>query len=142
MNIIESFSGFKPTPTTFEPSRINQLHNQAPLKPVDPVTKTFRVEILADNNDEIIRDGETIEIRINLENNIAHLLPQSVLTLNDDGDIGVRTVIDNKVKFFEVDILRDQENGLLVTGLPKKIDVITVGQEFVLNGQNVNVSYE
>ena len=108
----------------------------------DPVTKTFRVEILADNNDEIIRDGETIEIRINLENNIAHLLPQSVLTLNDDGDIGVRTVIDNKVKFFEVDILRDQENGLLVTGLPKKIDVITVGQEFVLNGQNVNVSYE
>ena len=111
-------------------------------KQADPVTKTFRVEILADNNDEIIRDGETIEIRINLENNIAHLLPQSVLTLNDDGDIGVRTVIDNKVKFFEVDILRDQENGLLVTGLPKKIDVITVGQEFVLNGQNVNVSYE
>ena len=111
-------------------------------KRADPVTKTFRVEILANNFDQIIRDGETIEIFINLEENVAHLLPQSVLTLNDEGDIGVRTVHDNKVKFYKVNILRDQKNGLLVSGLPDSVDVITVGQEFVLNGQNVEISYE
>lgn len=111
-------------------------------KQADDVTKTFRVEILADNNDELIRDGETIEIRINLENNRAHLLPQSVLTLNDEGDLGVRTVIKNNVKFFKVKILRDQKKGVLLTGLPDNVDVITVGQEFVVDGQEVNISYE
>ena len=108
----------------------------------DPITKTFRVEILADNKDELIRDGETIEIQINLDSNKVHLLPQSVLTLNDAGDLGVRTVIDKKVEFFKIKILRDQKNGLLVKGLPNTVDVITVGQEFVVNGQEVNISYE
>ena len=41
LNIIESFSGLSPTPTTFDPSKNSQLHSQAPLNPVDPVTKTF-----------------------------------------------------------------------------------------------------
>jgi len=108
----------------------------------DPVTKTFRVEILAENKDELIRDGETIEIQINLNSNKVHLLPQSVLTLNDAGELGVRTVIDKKVEFYKIRILRDQKNGLLVKGLPKTVDVITVGQEFVIDGQEVNISYE
>ena len=108
----------------------------------DPITKTFRVEILANNSKELMRDGETIEIEINLDSNKAHLLPQSVLTLNDEGEIGVKTVINNKVEFFRVNILRDQQNGLLVDGLPKVVDVITVGQEFVVNGQEVSISYE
>jgi len=38
----ESFSGLSPTPTTFDPSKNNQLLSQAPLNPVDPVTKTFK----------------------------------------------------------------------------------------------------
>ena len=111
-------------------------------KQADRVTKTFRVEILADNNDELIRDGETIQIQINLESNNAHLLPQSVLTLNDEGDLGVRTVVNKTVQFFKVKILRDQKNGLLLTGLPDNVDVITVGQECVVDGQKVNISYE
>ena len=90
----------------------------------------------------MIRDGETIEISIQLKSDKAHLLPQSVLTLNDDGALGVRTVMNSTVKFFEVVILRDQVDGLLLTGLPNKIDVITVGQEFVMDGQKVNVTYE
>ena len=111
-------------------------------KQADPITKTFQVEITAENYDEKIRDGETIEIAIELESDIAHLLPQSVLTLNDEGDLGIRAVDDDRVKFHQVRILRDQADGLLLTGLPEQIDVITVGQEFVLDGQKVNVSYE
>ena len=70
------------------------------------------------------------------------MLPQSVLTLNDEGDLGVRTVVNKTVEFFKVEILRDQKNGLLLTGLPDNVDVITVGQEFVVDGQKVNISYE
>ena len=64
------------------------------------------------------------------------------MTLNDAGELGVRTVIDKKVEFFKIKILRDQKNGLLVKGLPNTVDVITVGQEFVIDGQEVNISYE
>ncbi len=121
----------------FTKGKVSFISRQA-----DPVTKTFRVEILAENKDELIRDGETIEIQINLNSNKVHLLPQSVLTLNDAGELGVRTVIDKKVEFFKIKILRDQKNGLLVKGLPNTVDVITVGQEFVIDGQEVNISYE
>ena len=51
-------------------------------------------------------------------------------------------ILRQQVKFYKVSILRDQVNGLLLTGLPEQIDVITVGQEFVLDGQKVNVTYE
>ena len=51
-------------------------------------------------------------------------------------------MIDKKVEFFKIKILRDQKNGLLVKGLPNTVDVITVGQEFVIDGQEVNISYE
>ena len=111
-------------------------------KQADPITKTFKVEITAANRESRIRDGETAEISIELASDTAHLLPQSVLTLNDEGILGIRGIIDGSVKFFKVEILRDQVNGLLLTGLPKSIDVITVGQEFVLDGQKVKVSYE
>ena len=42
LKIIESFSGFSPTPMTFEPQKYSQLQSHAPLKPVEPVTNTFK----------------------------------------------------------------------------------------------------
>ena len=111
-------------------------------KQADPVTKTFQVEITADNLKSQIRDGETVEIKIELSPNKAHLLPQSVLTLNDEGLPGVKVVVENKVEFFSVSILRDEVDGLLLIGLPETIDVITVGQEFVVDGQAVDTTYE
>ena len=46
------------------------------------------------------------------------------------------------IKFFSVSILRDEVDGLLLIGLPETIDVITVGQEFVVDGQAVDTTYE
>jgi multidrug efflux system membrane fusion protein len=65
-------------------------------------------------------------------------LPQSVLTLDDDGVLGVRTVEDGKVAFHEVTIVSDTRQGVWVTGLPAIAQVITVGQENVTAGQAVN----
>ena len=42
LKIIESFSGLSPTPITFAPSICNQWDSHAPLKPVEPVIKTFK----------------------------------------------------------------------------------------------------
>ena len=109
----------------------------------DPVTRTFLVELTVDNANLAIRDGQTAEIEIEAEGEPAHLLPSSVLTLDDDGQLGVRVVAeDGTARFRPVSLLRDTTRGVLVTGLPEQVDVITVGQEFVSDGVPVAPSFE
>ena len=109
----------------------------------DPTTRTFRVELTVPNPDFAIRDGQTAEILIQSQGVMAHLLAASSLTLNDEGTLGVRTIDDqSQAVFMPVSVLRDTAEGVLVTGLPDQVDVITVGQEFVTDGVTVAPSFE
>ncbi|MCX7560780.1 efflux RND transporter periplasmic adaptor subunit [Sulfitobacter sp. F26204] len=109
----------------------------------DPQTRTFRVEIDVDNSDLGIRDGQTTEIAISSEGVKAHLIPQSALTLNDDGALGVRLVdARSMVAFAPVNIMRDTVEGVWVTGLPEEADVIVLGQEYVTAGVTVAPTWE
>ena len=103
----------------------------------DSATRSFKVDIDLPNADGSIRSGLTAEATVNVGTAPAQLLPQSVLTLDDDGTIGIRAVEDSKVKFYAVTIVKDAREGMYVTGLPLKLDVITVGQEFVKAGDTV-----
>ena len=70
-------------------------------------------------------------------------MPQSALTLDDEGQLGLRTVdADNRAKFLPVTLLRDTREGVLVSGLPDKVSVITVGQEYVTDGVPVQPVFE
>ena len=101
----------------------------------DATTRTFRVEADVEDADLAIRDGQTAEIVLSSGDSSAHLLPQSALTLNDDGKIGVRIVDDEKqAQFLPVHILRDTVDGIWVDGLPDAADIIVIGQEFVIDG--------
>lgn len=101
----------------------------------DPMTRTFRVDIEVPNADLAIRDGQTAEIAIAAQGTRAHLLPQSALTLNDDGALGVRLVgPDQTAQFAPVSLLRDTAKGVWVSGLDDKVNVIVVGQEYVADG--------
>ena len=109
----------------------------------DPQTRTFRVEIEVPNADLAIRDGQTAEIAISSAGVKAHLIPQSAMTLNDDGTLGVRLVDDEAiVAFAPVGIMRDTRNGIWVTGLPETANIIVVGQEYVTAGVKVAPSWE
>ena len=107
----------------------------------DPNTRTFRVEIAADNPDEAIRDGMTAEIAIPLAGQRAHLIPQAALTLNDAGEMGVRTAKDGEARFLPVTVLRDEQRGVWVLGLPETADVIYVGQEYVSEGRAITPTF-
>ena len=108
----------------------------------DPLTRTFRMEIEVANPDRSIRDGQTAEILIAAEGKKAHLLPQSALTLNDDGNLGLRLVGDNNVAIFkQVDLLRDTVDGVWLAGLPDEVAVIVIGQEYVNDGVEVAPTY-
>ena len=108
----------------------------------DETTRTFEVEITVPNPELLIRDGQTANIQIAAEGVKAHLLPQSALTLNNEGELGVRTVItDNVVDFVPIRLLRDTADGVWVGGLPETADVIVIGQEFVTRGVTVAPTY-
>ena len=106
----------------------------------DKNTRTFRVEISVDNKDRTIRDGVSAEIYIKGKQEAAHKISPAILSLNDQGKLGVRTVTaDNRVEFKEINILEDTNSGMWVSGLGEEARIITLGQEYVFQGQTVNV---
>jgi multidrug efflux system membrane fusion protein len=107
----------------------------------DESTRTYRIEIEAPNPELVIRDGMTAEIGLELGARPAHFLPQSALTLGDDGRLGVRLVEDGRAAFAPVRRLADEAGGVWVEGLPETAEVIVVGQEFAGEGQAVAPTY-
>ena len=104
----------------------------------DPATRTFRIEVELANPDTNVVDGITAEIRVPAEQVYAHRISPSILTLADDGEIGVKILgPSNTVEFKPVHIIDDKPDGLWVSGLPEQVVFITVGQEFVNSGQTV-----
>jgi multidrug efflux system membrane fusion protein len=108
-----------------------------------PTTRTFRVEVAVPNPDGRLRDGITAEIRIPVERFLAHQVPSSILALDDAGDLGVR-ILDaaDRVRFVNVDVVKDSPDGVWVRGLPDPAKIITVGQELVTPGQQVEAVLE
>ena len=109
----------------------------------DTMTRTFRVDIDVENKNLAISDGQTADILIAAEGKVAHLIPQSALTLNDSGDLGLRLVDDaSHAQFVPVTILRDTAKGVWLTGLPETAAIIVVGQEYVVDGVLVDAAYQ
>ena len=108
----------------------------------DETTRTFRVEVEVANADLAIRDGQTVEIIVAADGRTAHLIPQSALTLDNEGRLGVRTVDDSGAALFmPVTLIRDTADGVWVADLPDQVDIITIGQEFVIDGVPVDPTY-
>ena len=112
-------------------------------KTADSKTRTFRIELEINNSNFDIKDGITAELFIPTKKVQAHLIPPSSLTLDSDGKIGVRHIdSNNKVIFSDVEIIGDEKELIWVSGLPEEITLITIGQEFVIEGQKVNYTLE
>jgi len=106
----------------------------------DVATRTFKVEILVPNPDNSLRDGVTAEVTLPLQPVKAHLIPSGIIGLDDDGQIGVRTITGgDTVKFLPVNLIGQTRQGTWVQGLPDQVTIITVGQDYVLSGQRVDV---
>jgi membrane fusion protein, multidrug efflux system len=104
----------------------------------DAATRTFRVELEVPNADRKISDGMTAEIALPLSEVMAHRVSPAVLTLSDAGEIGVKSVgPDDRVAFYPVNIIDTDNEGMWITGLPDQVTLITVGQEYVGQGDSV-----
>lgn len=103
----------------------------------DDVTRAFRVEIQLPNADNKLRDGVSADIHIPVRQLKAQKISPGILVLDDDGAVGVRTVEKGVVHFVPVKIVSDGPDGMWISGLPDHASVITVGQEFVSDGEHV-----
>lgn len=102
-------------------------------------TRTFRVEVAIPNDDGAVPAGMTAEITLRADPVSAVVLPRSVVTLSDDGDLGVRTVnSDDIVVFYPIDLVDDMQNGLVLGGIPDDVRIIVAGQELISEGDKVN----
>jgi len=101
-------------------------------------TRTFNVESQVNNVDGSIKDGLTASMTIKIDKVKAHKISPSILLLNDDGRLGIRIVDSNSnVEFTEITILEDSIEGLWVTNIPDRVEIIIQGQGLVEDGQKV-----
>ena len=110
-------------------------------KTSDPLTRNFRVEIKINNKQKQIISGLSSEARINLSKEDAYFIPSSLISLDDQGKIGIKVVQEKKVLFLTIDIISDTGNGFWVNSNSKKnledYMLITQGHEYVIKGENV-----
>ena len=103
-------------------------------------TRTFRVIISAANSDLKLKEGLTAKLRIPAEEKQAYKISPSILSLDDEGVIGVKIVdAQDIVRFIPVTILADTIEATWVETEESTdtLKFITVGQEFVGTGQKV-----
>lgn len=103
-------------------------------------TRTFEITIEADNSDLAFKSGITTSIIIEGSKLQAHKISPSILTLKDDGSVGVKALSkENTVIFFPIQKVKDTVDGMWVSGLPNEVNLIISGQEYVTIGQSINL---
>ena len=107
----------------------------------DPATRTYHLEVLIANPGNAVRSGLSADLSVGAGQGAAHLVPVSSLVLDAAGRQGVRYVqADGRVAFAPVTVLEETPQGMWVSGLSGPVNVITVGQSFVADGQKVRVA--
>jgi multidrug efflux system membrane fusion protein len=71
----------------------------------------------------------------------AVVVPRSIITLSETGQLGLRVVGPDMVAAFApVTIIDDTPEGLVVTGVPEGVKIVTSGQDLVRDGDTVAVA--
>jgi membrane fusion protein, multidrug efflux system len=109
----------------------------------DTATRTFRVEIEVPNPDRSLPSGISVQVRIPVEEVLAHRISPALVALDAEGRLGIKTLDEeDRVEFRPVDPMRADSDGIWVSGLPEAVRIITIGQGFVSVGERVRVISE
>ena len=116
--------------------KINYISSTA-----DPQTKKFKVQIELKNTNKRILSGITGEVLISLNPKESFFIPSSIISLDENGNIGIKIVnTKNEVDFLKISIVSDTGSGYWIKSENKKnLTVITRGQDYVLKGDIVEI---
>ena len=109
---------------------------------VNQATNTFAVEVLLDNPDNQLKDGQSVEVTLDFAPVAAHKVTLDLfMPDNETGQIGLKYLLpgETTVQFAPVSINNVYTQGAeaWVTGLPAEIDLIVTGAGFVDAGETV-----
>lgn len=103
-----------------------------------PATRTFLIEAALETGEAEIPAGVTAEISIPVEQVMATKISSGLLSLGDNGTVGVRYVDDNNTVHFQpVEVVEEGPEGSWVTGLPETTMIVSKGQDFLSEGIKV-----
>jgi multidrug efflux system membrane fusion protein len=106
----------------------------------EPGTNTFRIEVEVPNADYSQMAGISTELALPLEKTWAMRISPAVMALDEQGNLGVKTVVDEHVKFVPIDIVKSDSQGVWLSGMGQQADIITLGHGFVRDGDKVEVA--
>ncbi|MCA0901571.1 efflux RND transporter periplasmic adaptor subunit [Microbulbifer agarilyticus] len=107
------------------------------------VTRAYRVEVAVANDDGALRSGISARMALPTGEVLAHRINSSLLTLDDAGLLAVKVLDqDKRVVLRNVQLVSDESDGVWVTGLSPRALLVTVGQEYVSVGEQVDVELE
>jgi multidrug efflux system membrane fusion protein len=102
-------------------------------------TRGYLVEAVINNKDLNIRAGISGQLTLDFPAVAAHLIPASLILLDAQGDIIVRAVDQaSRVQQITLNVVGETDQGLWVQGLPSPVNLITVGQNYVTQGEIID----
>jgi len=107
----------------------------------DAATRSFEIEAVIDNPEAALAAGVSATLSIPTESVEAVFVSPSTFTLAEDGQLGVKVLDDDdRVLFAPVSMLRTSLEGAWVSGIEPGTRIVTLGQGFVREGEQVHVS--
>jgi len=111
----------------------------------DDATNTFKIEVAVANkltkSKPQLLAGLSGELSIALEETSAIKISPALLALDEQGNIGVKSVQNAIVQFTPIDIVKSESDGIWLTGLGEQTDIIILGQGFVRAGDRVEAIF-
>jgi multidrug efflux system membrane fusion protein len=109
----------------------------------DPETRTFAIELEVENPGSLVAGGVSAELRIVWQQVEAHRVSAGLLSLDDNGEVGIKALADDDtVVFYPARIVRAEADAVWLIDLPRQLRLITVGQGFVRPGDHVRTLSE
>ncbi|EIT7025666.1 efflux RND transporter periplasmic adaptor subunit [Vibrio vulnificus] len=105
-----------------------------------PSTNTFPIEIEVDNSLHRIPAGVSAEVQLTLDQTSAIKVTPAMLALDERGNLGVKTVQNQHVRFVPIQLVKAEQDGVWLSGLGEEVDIIVLGQGFVRDGDLVDAT--
>lgn len=123
---------------------VNEHQYQGTLRYIGRIssafTNTFPIEIEIDNRDSRMPAGISAEVLLPLTEVLAIKVTAAMLALDEEGNLGVKTLRDGHVKFIPIQLVKAENDGVWLSGLGEKSDIIVLGQGFVRDGDPVSAT--
>ncbi|WP_261815888.1 efflux RND transporter periplasmic adaptor subunit [Vibrio gallicus] len=101
-------------------------------------TNTFPIEIEIANPEQQLPSGVSAEVELELDTRMAVKVTPAMLALDEAGNLGVKTLVEgDMIRFVPIQIVKAQQDGVWLSGLGDKVEIVTTGQGFVRDGDRV-----